>query len=276
MSEPSTEERLRHALVAELDAVPVRPVSEEEVLARARRQTRIRQRRAGALVTVLVLAGGAGLALAVHRDGGDEVVVDPAAEPSAVVTTAPVPSAAVPTEPAPTLAPTVTTGTAPAAATVTTTPAAPPETTVPDAPGSTAVAPGPTGPPPHPEVDEGAGVVRIVDERGVLAVVALPDPHPYDPTGSIQPGDVTGDGRVDFIVPFMAAQPVGAVLSDHGGGWRFVPVGMPDHPYTGILPRVGADGRLEILYRECVPSCAAGLTEWRPWVYDGEVFRPAS
>jgi hypothetical protein len=103
---------------------------------------------------------------------------------------------------------------------------------------------------------------------------------PILPDSVVSEADVTGDGRPDFLVMLEAADNTpGIVVSEDGGGWRYV-------PFTGAFatsdvvardPRfVGAT--VVSTYDDCNPDCASGHNDTMTWSYQrstGDFWAPA-
>ncbi len=89
--------------------------------------------------------------------------------------------------------------------------------------------------------------------------------------GPVSVADVTGDGRPDFLVMASAADNVpGFVVSQAGGGWRYIPFNGPDAPpHTDVLGRqpMFRGNTLVSDYDNCVPDCAAGQNSTIVWTY---------
>jgi hypothetical protein len=125
-------------------------------------------------------------------------------------------------------------------------------------------------------------IVTITDGSGAVAVVELPYPYPnfdFDPGRPIEVGDVTGDGHNDYLIPFLANGPVGAVVSAHDGEWRWLPVrgadGSASQPYIFLDPHI-VDGFVTFDRNDCVPTCAGGTTTSEWLAYDRGVLVSAS
>ncbi len=94
------------------------------------------------------------------------------------------------------------------------------------------------------------------DQSVLVATVSLPSSptYPLRSDADVQVGDVTGDGHDDVLVLFDAAQVIGAVLSEDGGEWRFLPAapsaGQESTPYVGVDPQIEG-GTLTVLDRDC-------------------------
>lgn len=122
---------------------------------------------------------------------------------------------------------------------------------------------------------------RIVDvaefdgrDWNTVGEVELPPPGFEFAKGvkrTIEFGDVTQDGRTDYLVPLDAAQDIGVVISDAGGAWRTLPVrgsdGVAREPYLGIEPRY-ENGELLSDERLCEPTCAEGGERVLTWHYE--------
>lgn len=117
-------------------------------------------------------------------------------------------------------------------------------------------------------VDHGDRIVDVAQYDGrqwrTVGEVTLPPP-PFEFGGGrrgVQFGDVTKDGRTDYLIPLEATQDIAVVVSDHGDGtWRALPVrgadGVAREPYFGVEPRYdGAE--LVSVERLCEPTCAEG------------------
>jgi hypothetical protein len=114
---------------------------------------------------------------------------------------------------------------------------------------------------------------------GAAATLAdLPLPYPYfDFTAgtTVAIGDVTGDGRPEFLVLLDAADAVpGVIVSNDGGNWRLLSaapasgaVPASDSVYFGRAPRFSSS-RLQTTVNDCKPYCAAGHTTTVTWLYD--------
>jgi hypothetical protein len=302
----ATEERVRDALRG-LDAVPVPDGETAEAAVRSRAARQVRRRRhleATVLAVGILASGGAGVwAWSAGGDvtPADQVVVTPGAGPGATASTL-VPATTAGPAPVVTgttghdnseLSPVPGTtahdnvGASPVTGTTTSPVVGEPQTTVATFDGprdSLEYRNGDRQVFAQPWTKDGADLVLITifsGRDGLLGTVEVPVPgRALDIDGRIQGGDLTGDGSEDYVVPLMAAQPIGVVATDDGGTWHLAPIllgdGQTTDVFTGIQPRIGADGRLEIQYRSCDPTCAEGLTEWRPWIYEGGVFVPAS
>src|SRR3546814_16281168 len=86
--------------------------------------------------------------------------------------------------------------------------------------------------------DAGNRVITIAELRDAqwrtVADVALPAPdYPFSEGATIALGAASADGRVDFLVPLVAAQPVGLVLSSHPGRWDDLPIRAADRTTPG-------------------------------------------
>ncbi len=303
----ATEDRLREALAA-LDGVPVADEASAQaaVRTRAARRSRNARRRLAAASASVVALGTAAVVWAVDPGSstprGAQIVVAPTAGPAPTAPVTPTTTRAthttsVPLVPIPSAQPVapVDLDDEPAGGTSgPTDPITGRRVTLP----TTLTAIELQSEPPVVVVD-GIGVrieipdphaptgrtIRVLDQvgGGAFAVVGLPDGPPEFPdvlTDGVPAADLTGDGRPDYLLPFgvAAGGPVAVVLTDHGGTWHLAEFRTLDGGtgvLTGLLPRVGADGRLEILHRSCDPNCAEGTAEWRPWVYEDGVFRPA-
>ena len=101
---------------------------------------------------------------------------------------------------------------------------------------------------------------------------SAPNPSTIDLRLPIQVGDVTGDGRPDFLISMTAADTTpGAVLSQDGaapGQWRYVPFtgSFPTTTKLGGSPSIQAD-HLVSTFNECQPSCALGQKFQITWTY---------
>lgn len=100
-----------------------------------------------------------------------------------------------------------------------------------------------------------------------------PEPSTIDLTIPIQIGDVTGDGRPDFLISMTAAGTTpGAVLSQDGaapGQWRYLPF-TGQFPTTTTLagsPSIRGD-HIVSNFNECQPNCALGKHFQLTWTYE--------
>jgi hypothetical protein len=139
---------------------------------------------------------------------------------------------------------------------------------------------GPDGPELHVAQLSGTEWRDITTEQPPLPAPAL------DGSRTIQIGDLTGDGGVDFLVPFLAADAApAAVLTGDGGTWRFIPVAHPPPPWgdgsdepptdgnvyvirdpVEIVSRSGsldfARTALESVLERCEPQCTTARYTW--------------
>lgn len=111
-----------------------------------------------------------------------------------------------------------------------------------------------------------------------------PEPSTIDLRTPIQVGDVTGDGRPDFLISMTAAGTTpGAVLTQDGaapGNWRYAPFSGPFPTATkvGGSPTIQGDHIVSI-YNNCDPACAQGQQWPISWSYQratGEFSAPPS
>lgn len=115
-------------------------------------------------------------------------------------------------------------------------------------------------------------VVRVVSfvngEWQKVVDIQLPFPS-FDFVGdAVGIGDVTSDGRPDFVVHVMAADNApGVVVSDVSGTWNVVPLSPdPTDVYAERGPEF-RDGQLVNHYNDCSPDCASGHTSDVVWTY---------
>jgi hypothetical protein len=140
--------------------------------------------------------------------------------------------------------------------------------------------------------DDPGSAVRVVQlaDGGTWIEIGSAGPPapalPLDGARPIQIGDLTGDGDVDFVVPFLTidAAPAG-VLTGDGGRWRFVAVAHPPPPYGDGGADPPTDGNVyvvrdpvEIVVPEGAPDLAratlvSGLDTCDPWCSMGTVTR---
>ncbi|MBV8961116.1 MAG: hypothetical protein JOZ37_18705 [Actinobacteria bacterium] len=115
-------------------------------------------------------------------------------------------------------------------------------------------------------------VVRVVSfasgEWQKVVDIQLPAPSfdfLPDPIGI---GDVTSDGRPDFVVAVEAADNApGVVVSDVSGTWKVMPLSPdPTDVYAERGPEV-RDGHLVNHFNDCTPDCADGHTSDVVWTY---------
>lgn len=115
-------------------------------------------------------------------------------------------------------------------------------------------------------------VVRVVSfvngEWQKVVDIQLPAPSFDFLPDPIRIGDVTSDGRPDFVVAVEAADNApGVVVSDVSGTWKVVPLSPdPTDVYAERGPEF-RDGQLVNHYNDCSPDCASGHTSDVVWTY---------
>ncbi|HET9731341.1 MAG TPA: hypothetical protein VFP54_01590 [Acidimicrobiales bacterium] len=114
-------------------------------------------------------------------------------------------------------------------------------------------------------------------DAGWSVTASLPPPHGLGSTGGlflaadgpVTVGDVTGDGRPDFLLDVSAAGDTpGVVVSQDPNGWRYVPNAGP-YPASDVVngqPRL-LDGHLVSDFNDCSPNCAVGHLATMVWSY---------
>jgi len=128
--------------------------------------------------------------------------------------------------------------------------------------------------------DGSRATVTIFDPTGVTTLELPGAPaNPRDDTRPIEAGDVTGDGRADYLIPLESNGPSSTLASDDGGTWHLVPgqalEGGGTSPELGRDPHL-RDGAVVIAFDDCVPSCAEGTTTEVRLIYrDGALVWPS-
>ncbi|HZP14646.1 MAG TPA: hypothetical protein VFA96_02400 [Nocardioides sp.] len=111
-------------------------------------------------------------------------------------------------------------------------------------------------------------VTFVSGEWQKVVDLQLPEPSFDFLTDAVDIGDVTADGRADFLIHVMAADNApGLVVSDSSGTWRLVPLSPdPTDVYAERSPQLRG-AQLVNQYNDCVPDCADGHTSDVAWRY---------